>query len=245
MIHEAVCVVMMGAGDYASALPHGRDAEAAHVAADDPAGKARAVLLHALCGAAVGEIEDPSDLIMSSIERFGIDGDAYYSALGLIVMGEGARMAGMLEPAEDCYNNALMQLESSGDTFWKGALKQNIGHFRLGSEDAEAAAELFSESYDVGDAYDYEIVRSLSVAGFAGVSIARGDAQLAARFLGAVDANLDRIGVQFEPADAADIARYYEGAKAALGEETFAKLAAEGAAENWSDIQLQARALGT
>lgn len=244
LIHEAVCVVMMGAGDYGSALPHGRDAVDAHVAAEDLSGKARAELLHALCSAATGEIEDPSEIIMACIEQFGKDGDVYYSALGLIVMGEGARMVGMLEPAEECYNGALAQLESSGDTFWKGALTQNIGHFRLGSQDVEAATTLFSQSFDLGDDYDYEILRCLSVAGFAGVSLAGGDAHTAARFLGAVNANLDRIGVQFEPADAADIARYFEGAKAALGESAYDDHLATGAASSWTGIKAEARALG-
>ncbi len=244
IIYEAACVVMMGAGDYPSALPHGRNADAAHSAAGDESGKARAVLLHSLCGAAVGEVEDPSPMIMQSIERFGQDGDSYYAALGLIILGEGARMGGMLEPAEECYMGAIAELDSFGDTFWKGNLKQNIGHFRLGSNNVDEAAGYFSESYDLGEDYDYEIVRSLAVAGFAGVALARDDAKQAAVILGAVDANLARIGVQFEPTDAADIARYHEGAKAKLGDSTFEDLKREGAALKWRDIRLQARALG-
>ncbi|MEP1538548.1 MAG: adenylate/guanylate cyclase domain-containing protein [Paracoccaceae bacterium] len=244
IIYEAACVVMMGAGDYPAALPHGRNADAAHSEAGDESGKARAVLLHSLCGAALGEIEDPSPMIMKSIEQFGIDGDSYYSALGLIIMGEGARMGGMLEPAEECYMGAIAELDSFGDTFWKGNLKQNIGHFRLGTDDVDEAAGLFSESYDLGDSYDYEIVRSLAVAGFAGVALARGDAEKAARFLGAVDANLERIGVQFEPTDSADIARYREGAQSKLGDAKFASLKQEGASSKWRKIKNEARSLG-
>ena len=101
-----------------------------------------------------------------------------------------------------------------------------------------------SEAYDIGDEFDYEIVRSLSVAGFAGVAAARGQAQDAARFLGAVDANLDRIGIRFEPADAADIERYVIAAREALGAATYQQLASQGAASPWAAIRVEARAYG-
>lgn len=240
-IHMAAAYVKAMAGDYGGAYPHGRDAEALFDAAGDVDAKHQAALIHAICGAASGRIEDPSEALMTCISYMQERGDTYFHSLALIIMGEGARMEGDRSDAEDCYVSALALLAEERNSFWPGLLNQNLGHFRLAVGDANDAAALFCKAYDLGHAYDYPIVLNLCVAGFGGIAIARGEAETAARFLGAVAANMARIGAAFEPTDRADIDGYVAAAKDALGG-AYDAAAAQGAAATWDDLRAEARA---
>ncbi|MEM9778890.1 MAG: hypothetical protein AAF813_03175, partial [Pseudomonadota bacterium] len=240
-LHEAACSVCMGSGDYMGGLPHGEAAHRIFQALGDADGVARIELTRSICATVAGQIEDPSPILMSSIEHFrGIDN--YSTALGLILLGEGARMAGALEPAEGCYGEALELLAADQNTYWPGHLKQNIAHFRLKDKNWAEAAVLLAEAYDQAEDYDFPMISNLCVAGFAGVALHQGDAQKAARIMGAVSHNLQKIGVAFEPTDKADIDSYAEGARAVLGAAAYAIAAAEGAAKPWPEICAMARA---
>ena len=72
-----------------------------------------------------GDIEDPSEILMGSIGHFR-QRDADTAALGLILLGEGARMAGAFDAAEGCYSEALEIYRQTGNVFWPGHLNQNI-----------------------------------------------------------------------------------------------------------------------
>ncbi|MEM9792777.1 MAG: adenylate/guanylate cyclase domain-containing protein [Pseudomonadota bacterium] len=240
-LREAACSVCMGAGDYLGGLPHGEASKRIYDALGDADGAARIDLTRSICATVAGQIEDPSPVLMASIERFrGVDN--YSTALGLILLGEGARMAEMLEPAEGCYREALDLLALDNNTYWPGHLKQNIAHFRLKDKNWVEAAELLADAYDQAEDYDFPMISNLCVAGFAGVALYQGDAQKAALILGAVALNLEKIGVVFEPTDKADIDSYAEGARAVLGEAAYAIAAAEGAARPWSEVRALARA---
>ena len=241
LIYEAACSIRMGAGDYAGGEPFGDKAVAAFAAIGNEAGVARAGLTHSICATVVGKIEDPSGNLVSAIEMFRGQDD-YCAALGLILLGEGARMAGEFEAAEGCYVDAMTLLKSSENVYWPGHLNQNIAHFRLKSGDWEAAGNHLAEAFDLAEDFDFPLVSNLCVAGFGGVAITRGDAELAARILGAVEHNLNKIGVVFEPTDRADVDRYIADTRAALGEELYGKYAAEGAGMTWDGLRRLARA---
>ncbi|MEM6823718.1 MAG: adenylate/guanylate cyclase domain-containing protein, partial [Pseudomonadota bacterium] len=222
LINEAACSLRMGSGDYAGGEPFGDKAVKIFQALGDKAGEMRASLTQCICATVVGKIEDPSEILMGAIEMFR-GTDDYHAALGLILLGEGARMEGVLDAAEGCYTDAMTLLEASENVFWPGHLKQNIAHFRLKDGDWQSAAALLADAFDLAEDFDFPLVSNLAVAGFGGVAIARGDAEMAARILGAVEHNLQKIGVVFEPTDQADVDRYVSETKSALGEETFAR----------------------
>lgn len=242
-IHLATAWTKACAGDYLGAFPHGRQAEEGFAALGHTDREKQAALIHAICAATAGELEDPGPVLMRCLEHMQQTGDDYFTALGLIVLGEGARMEGERQAAEECYGNALAILDRIGNTFWPGLLKQNIAHFRLASGDADAAVALFAEAYDLGEEFDYPIVVNLCVAGFGGVALARGDAATAARLLGGVDHNMGIIGASFEPADKADIDGYVTRTREALGDAEYDRLAAEGAAQSWDTLRAGARGL--
>jgi len=243
-VHMAAAYAKAMAGDYAGAYPHGRDAEQMYQTAGNTDATHQSALIHAICGAASGNIEDPSETLMNCIGYMQERGDTYFHALTLIIMGEGARMEGEKAGAEECYSGALELLATEGNTFWPGLLKQNIAHFRLSQGKADEALELLQTAFDLGNEYDYPIVMNLCVAGIGGVALAHEDAETAARFLGAVEANMAKIGAAFEPTDMADIEGYVSTAKAALGEDAYATAAAGGAGENWDSMKSEARNYG-
>ncbi len=240
-IHEAACSLKMGSGDYLAGEPHGEKALAHFQSVGDATGATRASLTHCICATVAGKIEDPSEILMAAIETFR-GTDDYHAALGLILLGEGARMSGATDAAEACYTDAMELLAAGGNVYWPGHLKQNIAHFRLKAGDWQGAAQLLSEAFDLAEDYDFPLVSNLCVAGFGGVAIARGDKEMAARILGAVEHNLEKIGVVFEPTDRADVDRYIAATRAALGDEGYMILASEGAAMPWDDLRSMARA---
>lgn len=241
-IQMAAAYTKAMAGDYPGAYQHGKAAENGFTELGHEHASKKSGMIHAICGAATGAIEDPTNIVTECIAHMQSKGDNYFTALGLIIMGEGARMEGMREAAEECYLQALELLAVEKNSFWPGLLKQNLAHFRLSEGKPDDAALLLAEAFDLGQKFDYRIVVNLCVAGFGGLAMAQGDPARAARFLGAVDHNIRKIGVDFEPTDKADIAAYVDAAKAALGPEKYAEYSEAGAADDWITIQSEARA---
>lgn len=241
-IQMAAAYTKAMAGDYPGAYEHGKAAEQIFTELGHEHASKKSGMIHAICGAATGAIDDPTDIVTECIAQMQSKGDNYFTALGLIIMGEGARMENMRDAAEECYLQALDVLAIEKNSFWPGLLKQNLAHFRLSEGKPEDAATLLAEAFDLGQKFDYRIVVNLCVAGFGGLAIAQGDPARAARFLGAVDHNISKIGVDFEPTDKADIATYVDAAKAALGPEKFKEYAEAGATADWIAIQSEARA---
>ena len=160
LIHEAACSVRMAAGDYVGGLPHGTEAKRLYSALADADGVARIELTRSICATVSGEMEDPSEILMGSIAHFR-DRDASTAALGMILLGEGARMAGALDAAEGCYAEALEIFAAEGNVFWPSHLKQNIAHFRLKEGRWQEAAELLAEAFDLAEDYNFIMVSNL------------------------------------------------------------------------------------
>lgn len=240
LIWEAACSLSMASGDYVGGYPHGEKALKVFQALGDLDGEMRVRITHSICATVVGELEDPSEILTGTIGHFTGKNDNY-TVLGLILLGEGARMVEMYDAAEECYSQALEILGALGDVFWPGHMMQNIAHFRLKEKNWEAAGELLAHAYDLAEDYDFPVVTNLCVAGFAGVALHRGDPETAARIMGAADHNLSKIGVAFEPTDAADIATYGQGSREILGEEAYEKFAAEGRDLEWDTVRAMAR----
>ena len=243
-IHLAAAFVKATAGDYVGAYPHGRDAERIFTETGNEHRAKQAALIHALCAAAAEKVEDPSEILFGCVAYAREKNDDFFLALGLIILGEGARMQGEKEAAEECYTEAIEIFDRIGNTFWPGLLRQNIGHFRLSQGKTDEAAALFSEAFDLGDEFDYPTVVGLCVAGFGGVALARGDAEKAARLLGGTETHMEKIGAAFEPTDKADIDGYVAGAQKALGNEKYETSRREGAEAEWADLKQEARQLG-
>lgn len=235
LIHEAACSIRMTGGDYIAALPHGKEALRIFTELGDKDGIARINLTHSICSVIAGELEDPSPILIETVEYFRGQDDNLAS-LGLILLGEGARFAEEYEAAEACYTDALEILQGLDNVYWPGHLKQNIAHFRMKEGRWQDAAVYFREAFDLAEDYGFVLVSALSVAGLSGVAQKSGDARLAAVIQGGVEAHRQKIGVDFEPTDKADIQSYIDATQQELGDAAYKAAASEGAGMDWEAL---------
>lgn len=231
------------AGDYGGAYAHGRAGEALYRAVGNDHFAARAAIIHAVGAVAAGETDDPGPMLSAAIDRLGAEGDIFYRAIGLAVMGELQRLSGADQDAETTFQEALPLFEAADNQFWQGALNQNIGHLRLAAGDVGAALSRFRASLALGEAHDYFMVTACAVGGLAGVADRQGDPALCLRLLGAVAARLSSIGARAEPSDQAALDGYRAAAMASCGAEASARFEAEGGAMAWAEAKSLARAI--
>ena len=228
LIVDAAGWLRMFSGDYPGALEHCRIAHELFTEHGAPADIARTKMTLGITLAVTGDEERGPPLIMEALETFRSMGDDDGTVLALIALGEGLRAGGDNETAEELYNEALGRLDVLGNVYWPGQLLQNLGHMRLAAGDSAAAQAFFARALEYGQAYDYPIITSLCLTGFAGVALARDDPLLAAELLGTTERRLEEVGAHFEPMDHAAFERYLTGARQRLGEAAFAAANREG-----------------
>ncbi len=243
-IVDAAGWLRMFAGDYAGALEYCRTAHELFAEHGTPSDVARSKMTLGITLAVTGDEANGPPLIVEALEMFRAQGDDQGTVLALIALGEGLRAGGDNATAEQLYMEALDKLRAQGNVYWPGQLLQNLGHMRLAAGDAAAALEFFFQALEFGQAYDYPIITNLCLAGFAGVALARGEAEMAARLLGKTQHRLEEMGAHFEPLDQAAYEQYSAEAKERLGEAGFAAAAQEGRKLTLDEAVEAGRSLG-
>lgn len=244
IITDAAGWLRIFSGDYPGALEHCRIAHELFAEHGEPADIARTKMTLGITLAVTGDEEHGPPLIFEALGMFRSMGDENGTVLALIALGEGLRAGGDSAAAEDLYNEALGRLERLGNVYWPGQLLQNLGHMRLAANDPASAHAFFARALEYGQAYDYPIITSLCLAGFAGVALAKDDPVLAAQILGKTQRRLEEVGAHFEPMDHAAFERYLGDAKQRLGAAAFAAAAREGRMWKLEEALEYARFLG-
>ncbi len=180
---------------------------------------------------------DPAgiDQVIAALGQLRALGDAYGSGLTLTALGEGARLGGEPQKAQGYFEEALTCMRAVGNTYWIGALLENLAHVRLQLQDWTGAVLLLKEALELAREYDYPMMVNHYVAAMGEVALIRGKPAEAARLFGAADAFLKSLGVRFEPTDQTAFEHNMAVARAQLGAALYDSRFAEGA--QWNKAQ--------
>jgi predicted ATPase/DNA-binding CsgD family transcriptional regulator len=169
-------------------------------------------------------------------------GNPYLVASVQIELGDKLAWCGDLAAAVPMLDEALAMLRQVGDSW---SLTMGFGQrafAALAQGDLIYAARLFAEGLDAALADEMERSALGAVAGLAGVALARGEAERAARLLGAVEAGQQRFGVG-RIAHAMHVERLTTEVRAQLTEPVFVAAWDEGRALTFADAVTEARAI--
>jgi predicted ATPase len=180
---------------------------------------------------------DPAGIeqVVAALRQLRALGDAYGTGLTLTALGEGARLGGAPEKAQGHFEEALVCMRAVGNTYWIGALLENLAHVRLQLQDWTGAVSLLKEALELAHEYDYPMMVNHYIAAMGEVALIRDKPVEAARLFGAADAFLRSLGVKFEPTDQAAFEQNITAARALLGPALFDLRLAEGA--QWSKAE--------
>ncbi|MBB3457340.1 putative ATPase/class 3 adenylate cyclase [Rhizobium sp. BK313] len=241
-ILKSAALIRYMSGDPQTALEYGAESHRIYSELENEAGIAGAGIIAGIANATAGDLEAGGALIANSLELSSRIGDDYGTVLALIAIGEGERAEGHEATAEEHYQEALKLLDQLGDTYWPGHLYQNLAHFRLHSGDWRNAATFAGRALAIGEKYDYPMVVNLALSAISGVLAAKEDWAGAAEIIGAVNAQLTRLGVQFEPTDDADFRKIISAIDTALGNKRFRRESDKGAKRDWNEMLMSCRA---
>jgi tetratricopeptide (TPR) repeat protein len=134
---------------------------------------------------------------------------------------------GDYQQARSLFEDALSQCRSIGDARAISMVLGNLGNVAVVEDRPEDAVSFLNESLATATEFDSDhILESLD--GLAAVAISRGEADIAARILGATEEWRSRIGFAQEPFEAALRKRTVSAAVDALGAETYSAHLEEG-----------------
>jgi predicted ATPase/DNA-binding CsgD family transcriptional regulator len=171
-------------------------------------------------------------------------GNPYWVATVQIELGDRLTWCGDLAAAVPILDEALATLRQVGDSW---SLTMGFGQrafAALAQGDLTYATRLFAEDLDAALAEEMERGALGAVAGLAGVALARGEADRAARLLGAVEASQQRFGVG-RIAHAMHVERLTTEVRARLREPAFTAAWDEGRTLTFTDAVTEARAIAS
>jgi tetratricopeptide (TPR) repeat protein len=154
--------------------------------------------------------------------------DSYGVGLTLTALGEAARLEGDYARARVLFDEALVAMREVGNTYWIGALLQNLAYVRLHDKDWTSAVALLGEALEIAAEYENPMRPVYYVAAMARVGLIQGQINQTARLCGAAEAQLERLGTRLEPADQMEFDITLSEVRARLTETAFELLRREG-----------------
>ncbi len=186
--------------------------------------------LHGLGRMAHGQrdYERAVTVLEESLAWFLASGDRAGSAYSIMYLGNVERDRGIYDQAMALFDECLVLTRESGDTWATASALLYKGHLAGLQRDYERADALYRDSLRL-----YREIRAtwgitLPLWGLAGIAGDLGQAERAARLLGAEQALCESIGAVPTPSDESAYERGLAAARAALGEAAFAAAVAEG-----------------
>jgi predicted ATPase/class 3 adenylate cyclase len=149
-------------------------------------------------------------------------GDSYNSAWALNHLGTVAQRRGALDQARELLAQSLALFQSLRHTAGVGTVLNQLGRVALRTGNIANARELFNESLAIFRELGQKRNIALSLVGLAGIVGQEGQAEQAARMLGAAERLLNDIGAVLEPVDRAEYDRGVAGVRAQLDPAAFA-----------------------
>jgi tetratricopeptide (TPR) repeat protein len=156
-------------------------------------------------------------------------GDPWETALAMTLVGEVERECGSPEAAAASYERAIrVLLDHGGERYLVAANYYNLGQTALLLGKPDSAESNFQKCLGTSGLLGFPRLLCGSVIGLAAVAQARGRPRHAARFLGAADAALARIGSEMGPPDQAPRDQLEHALRSALGDKKFDEFHAQG-----------------
>ena len=143
-------------------------------------------------------------------------------------LGEIARTRGDYATAQAEYDQALVLAQELGQKARIMMVAHNLGHVSLFYGQTRRAAAYFKEALRLGQELPDKENFAMCLLGLGGVAAAEGNAQLAARLIGAGEGALHQLGVDLAPADQGDYERNRALALSLLDAESYDGLRSEG-----------------
>jgi predicted ATPase/DNA-binding CsgD family transcriptional regulator len=218
------------------------EALAEAIAADDPFLLGLAHINLAVVQEHRGEGERSAATYAEALRWLRETGNPYWVASVQIELGDKLAWCGDLAAAVPMLDEALAMMRQVGDSW---SLTMGFGQrafAALAQGDLTYAVRLFAEGLDAALADEMERSALGAVAGLAGVALARGEAERAARLLGAVEAGQQRFGVG-RIAHAMHVERLTTEVRAQLTEPAFDAAWDEGRTLTFADAVSEARVI--
>ena len=156
-------------------------------------------------------------------------GDPWETALAMTLVGEVERVCGSPEAAAASYEGAIhLLLDHGGERYLVAGNYYNLGQTALLLDKADSAESNFRKCLDASRLLGFPRLVCGSVIGLAAVAQARGRPHQAARWLGAADAGLARIGSELQLPDQVPRDRLEKALRSDLGDKTYEEFHAQG-----------------
>jgi len=169
----------------------------------------------------LGKPEETLELLEKALPITYQMGDNWQVSFALNNFGEVARVQGDYARARRYYEESEALLRSMGDKGDLARLVHNLGCVALHEGDLAAAEAQFNESLKMFRKLANKRGIAEALASLAGLSAASGQAQPAARLLGAAEAMLESIEGAWWPADRGEINHTREMLQSSLGEAAY------------------------
>lgn len=157
-------------------------------------------------------------------------GDREALRLPLHLDAEATRMRGDLVRARELYEESIALNEELGNRRMVEVECGNLAWVEINQRRLDVAATLLEQSLTGARERDDRYGCAFGLIGFARVAVDDGDADTAARLLGAAEALLDSDGIVLDPADAPEYERTVDLARTQLGMTAFERYRAAGRA---------------
>jgi predicted ATPase/class 3 adenylate cyclase len=169
-------------------------------------------------------------------------GEKVRLAMVLNAIAELYRTEGNLEAAELSYQESLQVRRELGDRDGIAIDLLNLTVIAINRGLAERASNMLREAYAIATELGSKKLGQAALDACAGLCAFQDDPANAARFYGASEAQMERMGLKREPAVQLFLAPLMARAREALGEAAFARVLEEGRALAFDDAMAQTRA---
>jgi predicted ATPase/DNA-binding SARP family transcriptional activator len=178
----------------------------------------------------LGDRERRDEALEESLVRFRRAGDLGGSAYSLMGLGSAPEDRGDYNRAASLYGESAIAARAAGDTWVLASALHWAGEVALLQGDAKQAALLHYESLGLAGTLRAPWITMLNLRGLASVAAEQGRSERAARLFGAESLIRESLGLVFPPGKRVAYERTVAATRAALGEECFATMWAEGKA---------------
>ena len=162
-------------------------------------------------------------------------------AAALVALAQLERIEGRLDVAEPLYLEALEIARTLGDQATVAIALLNLSMVTIDGGRADRARLILSEAAEIAMAIHSRPVGMALLDGCAGLAACAGEAEAAARWYGAAQAQAAKAAMKRDPADEAFLAPWMARAGEALGAAMFGQAAAAGRTLEFDDALAQAR----
>jgi predicted ATPase/class 3 adenylate cyclase len=173
--------------------------------------------------------------VQSALETFRERGELYGEGLSLTALGEAARIRLDFTAALRYFEEALSCMRSVDNTFWIGALLENMAQILLKQREWSKAAAVLREVSKISAEYQNPLMEVNYFAAMGHVAVIMNKFQEAAKLLGATEKGLRSLGVQLAPADDMFYQENLKAVTASLGQKKFERYFRLGA--SWDRVQ--------